>query len=205
MWRDSREATWKPPKPRCDVPAAAGVAGMLRVAGCPAAAPGGGARAEVTHRTQAKQRGGRSHHDGQSQGPHAPPSPNPSHAGVAPSAETAAVLATEPGGHTLAVRGEAQESKAWTARGEDSALQGEKRHKANGQCESRSPTYPQRLESSGCCGLQDARQQRRREHAPRSHIEHKRKRAKSPRRAIARSTYPPPPNPSHAGPAPGAE
>ena len=61
------------PKPQNDVPA---VAGRRDVVGCRmpgSSAGGGGARAEVTHRTQAKQRGGRSHHEGPSQDPHPPP------------------------------------------------------------------------------------------------------------------------------------
>jgi hypothetical protein len=57
----------------------------------------GGARAEVTHRTQAKQRGGQVTTKGHRK---IHPPPSPSHVGTAPGAETAAVLATEPGGHT---------------------------------------------------------------------------------------------------------
>ena len=72
-------------------------------------AGGGGARAEVTHRTQATQRRERSHHEWVIARSTYPPPLSPSHAGAAPSAETTAVLATGPGGHTT--HGEAQRAR----------------------------------------------------------------------------------------------
>ena len=63
-----------------------------------AAAPGRGTRrGHTSHTSETTRRAG--HYEGPSKDPHTPP-PNPSHAGAAPNAETAVVLATEPGGHT---------------------------------------------------------------------------------------------------------
>ena len=136
---------------------------------------------------------------GQSQGPNTPP-PDPSHVGAAPSADKAVVLATE---HTT--RGEERED-GMDGEGRGQRAPTRKQRRANGQCQSHGATYAQPLESSGCCGLQDARQQREGGHAPRSHIAHKRNNeegevtTKGPRKI-----HTPPPSPSHAGAAPRAE
>ena len=165
----------------------------------------GGARAEVTHRTQATQRRGQSHHEGPSNDSHTPPPPpNPIHAGPAPSAETA-VAGYGIGRAHNARRGKGRRHGrrgARTARSKAKTEQGE-RTMPKPRCDV--PAVAGRRDVVGCRmpGSSAGGRGTRRGHT--SHTSDTTKRAKSPRRAIARSTSPPPLSPSHAGAAPSAE
>ena len=137
------------------LPSVTAVVGMLWVAGCPAAAPGEHApRSHIAHK--------RHYGEGKvtTKGPRTirtlPPLLTQSTRGQH-QAQRQQLLATESGGHTT--RGEERED-GMDGEGRGQRAPRRKRSRANGQCQSKSPTYHQLLESSGYCGLQDAGQQR---------------------------------------------